>query len=82
MPDDRLPNIIKALQELESDNTVPKNIKAKISTTIKVLHEDSDLGIKINRALNELDELTDDNNIQPYTRTQIWNIVSMLEMIG
>jgi len=28
-----------------------------------------------------LDEVSDDNNIQPYTRTQIWNIASMLEAL-
>lgn len=75
----QIQEVIDALKELETDNTVPKNIKQKISITIKVLNEPGETGMKINRALNELDELTDDNNIQPFTRTQIYHIVSLLE---
>jgi uncharacterized protein (UPF0147 family) len=79
MSQEQLNEVIQCLQEVEHDNTVPKNIKLKVSNTIKVLSEQDEMGMKINRALNELDELTDDNNIQPFTRTQIYHIVSLLE---
>ena len=81
--DERLSNIIEALEELVGDNTVPRNIKAKISDIISILKGDGeDTSMKINKVLSELDEISDDTNIQPYTRTQIWNIASMLEMIA
>ncbi|MBU0461926.1 MAG: UPF0147 family protein, partial [Nanoarchaeota archaeon] len=41
-----------------------------------------ELSIRINKALSELDEISDDTNLQAYTRTQIWNIASMLEMFN
>jgi len=47
-----------------------------------ILNGKTDLSIRINKALNELDEIADDTNIQSYTRTQIWNIVSLLEKIS
>jgi uncharacterized protein (UPF0147 family) len=77
----RLHSIIDALTELTKDSTVPRNIKTKVESVVRCLSEDSDLSIRVNKALSELDEISDDSNLQAYTRTQIWNITSMLEMI-
>ncbi|MGM5485244.1 MAG: UPF0147 family protein [Nanobdellota archaeon] len=77
----KLEEVVDALDELLEDNTVPKNVKIKIQSTKSILTENSEVSLKVNKALNELDELTDDTNLEPYTRTQLWNIVSMLEMI-
>ena len=81
MEDDRMNNIIEALQELHGDNTVPKNVKSKVSGVIDVLKGNDDVSIRVNKALSELDEISEDTNLQSYTRTQVWNIASMLEMI-
>ncbi len=78
---DQLTMVIAALRELEQDNQVPKNIKTKITSTITVLEETGEMPIKVSRALQELEQLTEDNNMQAYTRTQIFNIVSLLEVI-
>ena len=72
---------IYALQELQEDVTVPKNIKLKLEEIVTVLKSDEELSIKVNKALNELDEISDDANIHPHTRTQIWNIASILETL-
>ena len=74
-------NIIEALKELASDSTVPKNIKEKIHKIVGILAADEDTSLKISKAMAELEEMSDDSNIQQYTRTQIYNIISMLEMI-
>ena len=81
MEDQRIQNIIEALEELSGDNTVPRNIKTKIGEIIKILKQEEEVPIKVNKALSELDEISDDSNLQQYTRTQIWNVVSALEMI-
>ena len=81
MEDQRVQNVILALQELIEDNTVPKNVRNKVEGIIQILKEETDIQIGINKALQELDEISDDTNIQAYTRTQIWNIASLLEMI-
>jgi uncharacterized protein (UPF0147 family) len=77
---EKITEIIEALKELSTDSSVPKNVKSKLTEIIGFLNKDEDLSIRINKALNLLDEISDDNNIQTYSRTQIWNIVSMLEM--
>ena len=74
-------NIIDALKELHEDTTVPKNIKQKLSTTIEILQESKDLSMKKNRALNELEDVADDMNLQPYSRTRVYSIISMLETV-
>jgi|SRR3989338_4555234 len=75
----KIQDVIDALQDIASDNTVPRNIKGKIEATLGILRENTELSIRVNRAQNGLDEIADDINLQPYTRTQIWNVVSMLE---
>ena len=80
--DEKLVTVITLLRELEDDNSVPKNIKNKISLTIKDLEKSTEeTSIKVSRALHVLEELTDDSNMQAYTRTQLFNIVSALEMV-
>ncbi|HIG96001.1 TPA: hypothetical protein HA249_03890 [Candidatus Woesearchaeota archaeon] len=74
--------ILMALTELQEDNTIPKNVKTRLTEVTTILSSKSDgASIKINKALDHLGEISDDVNLQAYTRTQIWNIVSMLETI-
>lgn len=73
--------IVEALSELKDDNTVPKNIKAKVDLMISYLQEKCEASIKVSRVMHEIEEITEDANIQPYTRTQIFNVVSLLEMM-
>ena len=81
--DERVQNIIEALEELSDDNTVPRNVKLKVGAVISTLKgpDSEEMSIKINKVLSILDEISDDTNLQAYTRTQVWNIASMLEMI-
>jgi len=74
--------ILMALTELQEDNTIPKNVKTRLTEVTTILSSQSEgASIKINKALDHLGEISDDVNLQAYTRTQIWNIVSMLETI-
>jgi hypothetical protein len=74
-------SIESVLDELKDDVTVPKNVRLKIEKVIEVLNSDLEMQIKVSKALNELEEIADDVNLQSYTRTQIWNVVSILEKI-
>lgn len=73
--------VIESLNELNDDSTVPKSLRGKLQNVIGYLGEEGDLSLRVDRALHELENLSDDNNLQSYTRTQIWNIVSMLETL-
>lgn len=81
MTEENLKEVIGALAELIEDSTVPRNIKNKIGIIINTLKEKTDLSIRVNKALHSLDEIADDTNLQSYTRTQLWNVVSLLEKV-
>lgn len=74
-----LKEIIVLLNELKDDACVPKNIKTRIDKVILILNSSDSLNV--NKALDMLDNIGDDVNLQPFARTQIWNVVSMLEMV-
>jgi uncharacterized protein (UPF0147 family) len=76
----QLQNVIDLLQQMLEDNTVPKNVRAKIDKTILLLQKDEEQKIKISRAMHELEEISNDTNMQSDTRTQIFNIISVLEV--
>ena len=69
------------LNELKEDAAVPKNVKLKIEKVIGILKKNSEVTIKVSKALNELEEVADDVNLESYTRAQIWNVISALEKI-
>jgi uncharacterized protein (UPF0147 family) len=72
--------VIQLLCQIEEDHTVPKNIRCRIKTAIDVLTEDGKLlGVKTSKALEELEAASDETNLPTYTRTQIWQVVSLLE---
>ena len=77
----QIQDVIEILDELQEDLTVPKNVKIKLVNAAKALKGEAEPSISINKALNELEGITDDANMQSYTRTQIWNVVSLLEKI-
>jgi len=82
MNQEKITTVIALLREVEEDSCVPKNVKNKISITIKDLETSKEeTPIKISRALHALEELTEDSNMQADTRTQIFNIVSTLEIV-
>jgi uncharacterized protein len=77
-----LAEINKLLDDIAEDRTVPRNIRTMIVETKKHLNnEKDDMAIRINSAVSILDEVSNDPNIPTYTRTQIWNIVSLLEIV-
>lgn len=81
MTDEKINGIIESMQELLEDPVVPKNVKSKVENAMKSLKDKTDIKLRVNKALDELDDVSDDINIEPYTRSQIWNLVSALESL-
>jgi len=74
--------IIQSLSQIAGDRTVPRNIRASCEECIQNLKDEKeDLSVRINACISILDEVSNDPNIPSYTRTQVWNIVSMLEAL-
>jgi len=74
--------VIEILSLMNKDNTVPKNVKQKLQDINDILNNGTeDMALRINKILQELDDLSEESNIPEYTRTQIWNLASLLETI-
>ena len=72
--------VIVSLEQLKEDSSTPRNVKLKIEATIKALQEENAVSLRASKALHELEDIAEDNNMQPHIRTQIFNVVSLLEM--
>lgn len=73
--------IEKLLTGIIEDTRVPRNIREAVEQARKCITEDDkEMDVKLSSAVSVLDEIINDPNIPMYTRTQIWNIVSMLEV--
>lgn len=75
--------ISQSLDEINNDRSVPRNIRnAVLQAKAELNNEKLDMAVRINTAISIMDEISNDPNIPIYTRTHIWNIVSMLEVMN
>lgn len=81
MENKEIDDVMFVLNELREDNTVPKNVRLKIEDAVSILSMDTEAEIKASRVLSKLEEIAEDVNLQPYTRTRIWDVISLLEKI-
>lgn len=74
-------DVVDLLGQIENDFSVPKNIRIRVRNAIDILEEKDGKAsaVKADKAIEELDAVTDDYNLPAYTRTQIWHILSLLE---
>jgi uncharacterized protein (UPF0147 family) len=73
--------VMEILDRIINDRTVPKNIRESVEKAKNALNSSEEEELKINSAIVILDEISNDPNMPLYTRTQIWNAVSLLEQI-
>ena len=73
--------IISAIGALQDDTTLSRNIRLRLQEVFNILSNSEEESIKINKALDKIETLSDDSNIESYARTQILNLASMLESI-
>jgi len=73
--------IIGILQEISEDECVSNGVRAKILKNINMMHEETDISVKANKVLNELEELLENSGLDTYIRTQIWSVTSLLETL-
>jgi uncharacterized protein (UPF0147 family) len=69
------------LNELASDFNISKSIRQKAVTVIRILDEDNEIAIKCDKAIQTLN-IDETPNIDMFTKTRIWSLLSMLESIS
>ena len=80
--DERINQAKSVLSLIGEDRTTPRNIRRAANEARNMLEvSDQSQAVQAAQAINVLDDISQDPNMPPYTRTRIWNIVSMLEVI-
>jgi uncharacterized protein (UPF0147 family) len=78
----RIKQALVILNEVSNDTTTPRNIRRAAKTALDTLQMgDLSIGVRAANAISILDDISQDPNMPPYTRTKIWNIVSIIEAI-
>ncbi len=75
---EKIMEISKLLAQIEADGTIPKSARIKIKETINDLKCNGD-SINVDKVRQWLDEIAEDPNLPTYARTQIWNVISVIE---
>ena len=76
----QLEQVIELLTQILDDRSVPKNIRENAQKSKESLQDEkNELSVRVDQAIQLLDEISEDPNMPIYTRTQIWNIVTLLE---
>ncbi|MBU0586588.1 UPF0147 family protein [Candidatus Micrarchaeota archaeon] len=79
--DQRIQSIISMIEDVLGDNSVPKNIRKALADAKVRLQGEDDLIVKVSAAIYLIEPISEDVNMPPHTRTQIWGIISALESI-
>tara|TARA_Y100000034_G_C6908495_1_gene422372 strand:+ start:2737 stop:2985 length:249 start_codon:yes stop_codon:yes gene_type:complete len=77
-----LNDAVEIINELNGEQALPKNIK-KVLQEVKdaLLNDAKDFSLRIDNAKEKIADISEDPNLQSFSRTQIWNLSSVLEEI-
>jgi len=80
--DDRIKQANAILSVISEDRTTPRNIRRTAKEASDLLNSTKlAQAVRAANAISILDDISQDPNMPPYTRTRIWNVVSILEVI-
>ncbi|MFH1328042.1 MAG: UPF0147 family protein [Candidatus Bathyarchaeota archaeon] len=73
---------LEVLKVITEDTTTPRNIRRAAKDSMIALQDSAvTYGVRAANAISLLDDISQDPNMPAYTRTRIWNVVSLLERI-
>jgi uncharacterized protein (UPF0147 family) len=80
--DARFHQAASILTIISDDTTTPRNIRRAAKEALDfLLSSDEGHAVRAAQAVNILDDISQDPNMPAYTRTRIWNVVSILENV-
>jgi len=78
----KLNQAMSILNRVAEDNTTPRNIRRTAKQASDMLiDENLSLAARAANAIALLEDISQDPNMPMYTRTRLWNIISVLEGI-
>ncbi|MBI5228441.1 UPF0147 family protein [Candidatus Micrarchaeota archaeon] len=77
-----LSEISEMLGNLVNDTTIPKNIRKALSDAKTRLDGTEEKQVKVSAAIYLIQSISDDINMPPHARTQVWSVMSLLESLS
>ncbi|MFH1107174.1 MAG: UPF0147 family protein [Candidatus Micrarchaeota archaeon] len=74
-----LEQIIQMLDVMVQDNSIPRNVRARLQEAQGKLKTGEEVDVAISSAVYALDEVSNDINLPMHARTMIWSLMSELE---
>ncbi len=78
---ERVEEILIILEEIKADDDTPRRIREKVQNVIHELNTNEETTVAAHNAIYELDGLGENASMESFTRTQILQVVSMLESL-
>jgi uncharacterized protein (UPF0147 family) len=78
----KLTEVSEMVGNLLNDPTIPKNIRRALNEAKERLDGQDENSVKISAAIYVIESITEDINMPPHARTQIWAIISALETLN
>lgn len=73
---------IEIINEICEEQGMPGNVKDVLSEVKAILQNESqEINIVLDEAKQKISDLSEDPNLQTFSRTQIWNLSSALEEV-
>lgn len=80
--EEKIKQALAILGRVSEDTTTPRNIRRSAKEAADNLQiEEHTPAVRAANAVSIIEEVSQDPNMPPYTRVQLWNIVSILETI-
>jgi len=80
--EERIKQASSILTMIGEDTTTPRNIRRAAKEALNMLSDTKlSQAVRAVNAIGIMDDISLDPNMPPYTRTRIWNVVSLLEVI-
>ena len=76
-----LQNLADLMNDVLSDHSVPRNIRAVVEEAMAKVSGKSPKIEDFSTAVYMMDDISKDLNLPSHTRTDIWEIISMMESI-
>ncbi|MBR9678434.1 MAG: hypothetical protein GOU97_04060 [Nanoarchaeota archaeon] len=71
---------VTAINEIMDDSTLPRTVRECLDKVRTTLNKEEDWEATKDEVIQMLEKVTRDPNMPTYTRTQIWSIVTTLEL--
>ncbi len=76
-----IPQVQLIIEEILEDESLSRQLKEKLVSVIGILKSNDDVQSLISRALSELEQASDSQHLDSYTRSQLFSATSILESV-